>query len=124
MVNNTLIQLSNEAHQVVRALGELGVPSLPVLNEDYARYLHRYPPLLKHVSQLIVGIQSRMKKITRKVGEAAVRQTLMQVVSALQRRHPQLSLQAELDAVDPAAPSPPGVSDQVNRILESLPRED
>ena len=64
-VNNTLIQLSNEAHQVVRALGELGVPSLPVLTEDYARYLHRYPPLLKHVSQLIVGIQSRMKKITR-----------------------------------------------------------
>ena len=122
-VNNALIQLSNEAHQVVRALGELGVPSLPVLTEDYARYLHRYPPLLKHVSQLIVGIQRRMKKITRKVGQAAVRQTLTQVVSALQRRHPQLSLQAELDAVDPVAPSPPGVSDQVNRILESLSRE-
>ena len=50
-VNNTLIQLSNEAHQVVRALEELGVPSLPVLNEENARYLHRYPPLLKHVSQ-------------------------------------------------------------------------
>ena len=118
-----MIQVSNEAHQVVRALGELGVPSLLVLNEHYARYLHRYPPLLKHVSQLIMGIQSRMKKITRKVGEAAVRQTLTQVVSALQRRHPQLSLQAELDAVDPAAPSPPGVSDQVHQILESLSRE-
>ena len=64
------------------------MPSLPVLNEDYARYLHRYPPLLKHVSQLIAGIQSRMKKITRKVGEAAIRQTLTQVVSALQRRYP------------------------------------
>ena len=86
-VNNTLIQLSNEAHHVVRALGELGVPSLPVLTKDYARYLHRYPPLLKHVSQLIVGIQSRMKKITQKVGEAAVHHTLMQVVSALQHRH-------------------------------------
>ena len=122
-VNNTLIQLSSEAHQVVRALGELGVPSLPVLTEDYARYLHRYPPLLKHVAQLIGGIQSQMKKITRKVGEVVVRQTLTQVVSALQRRHPQLSLQAELDAMDPAAPSPPGVSDQVDRILESLSRE-
>ena len=57
------------------------------------------------------------------VGEAAVRQTLTQVVSSLQRRHPQLSLQMELDAMDPAAPSPPGVSDQVDRILESLSRE-
>ena len=123
-VNNTLIQLSNEAHQVVRALEGLGVPSLPVLNEDYARYLHRYPPLLKHVSQLIAGIQSQMKKTIRKVGEAAVRQTLTQVVSALQRRHPQLSLEAELGAVDPAAPPPPGVSEQVNLILESLSWED
>ena len=35
-VNNTLIQLSNKAHQVARALGELGVPSLPVITEDYA----------------------------------------------------------------------------------------
>ena len=87
-VNNTLIQLSNEAHQVVRALGELGVPSLPVITEDYARYLHRYPLLLKHIAQLIGGIQSRTKKVTRKVGEAAVQQTLTQVVSALQRRHP------------------------------------
>ena len=87
-VNNTLIQLSNEAHQMVRPLEELGVPSLPVLTEDYARYLHRYPSLLKHVAQLIGGIQSRMKKITHKVGEAAVRQTLTQVVSALRRRHP------------------------------------
>ena len=55
-VNNTLIQLSNKAHRVVKALEELGVPSLPVLTEDYARYLHRYPPLLKHVAQLIGGI--------------------------------------------------------------------
>ena len=55
-VNNTLIQPSNEAHRVVRALEGLGVPFLPILNEDYARYLHRYPPLLKHVSQLIAGI--------------------------------------------------------------------
>ena len=122
-VNNTLIQLSNEAHRVVKALEELGVPSLPVLTEDYARYLHHYPPLLKHVAQLIGGIQSRTKKITHKVGETAVRQTLTQVISALQRRHPQLSLQVELDAIDPASPSPPGVSDQVDRILESLSRE-
>ena len=62
-VNNTLIQLSNEAHRVVKALEELGVPSLPVLTEDYARYLHCYPPLLKHVAQLVGGIQSRTKKI-------------------------------------------------------------
>ena len=122
-VNSTLIQLSSEAHQVVRALGELGVPSPPVITEDYARYLHRYPPLLKHIAQLIGGIQSQMKKITLKVGEAAVRQTLTQVVSTLQRRHPQLSLQTDLDAMDPAAPSPLGVSDQVDRILESLSRE-
>ena len=100
------------------------MPSLPILNEDYARYLHRYPPLLKHVSQLIAGIQSQMKKTIRKVGEAAIRQMLTQVVSALQRHHPQLSLQAELSAVDPAAPPPPGVSEQVNLILESLSRED
>ena len=44
-VNNTLIQLSNEAHRVARALGELGVPSLPIITEDHAQYLHRYPPL-------------------------------------------------------------------------------
>ena len=57
------------------------------------------------------------------VGEAAVRQTLTQVVSALQHRHPRLSLQSKFDDVDPTAPSPPGVSDQVDRILESLSRE-
>ena len=57
------------------------------------------------------------------MGEAAVRQMLTQVISALQRRHPQLSLQTELDAMDPAAPSPPGVSDQVDPVLESLSRE-
>ena len=75
-MNNTLLQLSNEAHQVAKALGELGVPSLPIITEDHARYLHRYPPLLKHIAQLIGGIQSRTKKVTHKVGEAAVRQTL------------------------------------------------
>ena len=57
-VNNTLIQLSNKAHRVARALGELGVPSLPIITEDHARYLHCYPPLLKHITQLIGGIQS------------------------------------------------------------------
>ena len=123
-MNDTLLQLSNEAHQVVRALKDLRVPSLPILDEDNARYLHRYPPLLRHVSQLIAGVRSQMKKTTRKVGEAAVRQTLTQVISALQRRHPQLSLQAELSDVDPAAPPPPGVSEQVSLILESLSRED
>ena len=107
----------------MKLIEQLGVPSLSVLTEEYAQYLHRYPPLLKHVAQLIGGIQSRMKKITRKVGEAVVRQTLTQVVSALQHRHPQLSLQSELDAVDPAALSPLGVSDQVDRILECLSRE-
>ena len=46
-VNNTLLQLSNEAHRVARALGELGVPSLLIITEDHARYLHRYPPALE-----------------------------------------------------------------------------
>ena len=122
-VNNTLIQLPNEAHRVARALGELGVPSLPIITEDHAQYLHCYPLLLKRITQLIGGIQSQTKKVTRKVGEAAVRQTQTHVVSALQHRHPTLSLQSELDAVDPAALSPPGVSDQVDKILESLSRE-
>ena len=122
-VNNTLLQLSNEAHRVARALGELGVPSLLIITEDHAWYLHRYPLLLKHVVQLIGGIQSQTKKVTRKAGEAAVRQMLTQVISALQRRHPQLSLQSELEAVDPAAPSPAGVSNQVDKILESLSQE-
>ena len=115
-VNNTLLQLSNEGHRVAKALGELGVPSLPIITEDHARYLHRYPPLLKHITQLINGIQSQTKKVTRKAGEAAVRQTLTQVISALQHQHPQLSLQSELEALDSAAP-PPGVSDQVDKIL-------
>ena len=123
-MNDTLLQLSNEACQVVRALKDLGVPSLPILNEDYARYLHRYPPLLRHVSQLIAGIRGQMKKTIRKAGEAAIRQTLTQVISALKRHHPQLSLQAELSNIDPAAPPPPGVSEQVNLILESFSRED
>ena len=57
-VNTTLLQLSNEAHRVAKTLGELGVPSLPIITEDHARYLHRYPPLLKHITQLTSGIQS------------------------------------------------------------------
>ena len=63
-VNNTLLQLSNEAHRVAKALGELGVPSILIITEDHARYLHRYPPLLKHIAQLIGGIQSQTKKVT------------------------------------------------------------
>ena len=122
-MNNVLIQLSTEAHRVVKAFRELGVPSLPIISEDHTRYLHRYPPLLKHITQLISGIKSQTKKVTRKAGEAAVRQTLTQVIPALQCRHPQLSLQSELEALDPAAPSPLGVSDQVEKILESLSQE-
>ena len=49
-VNNTLIQLSNEAHRMARALGELGVPSLPIITEDHALYLHCHLPLLKHIA--------------------------------------------------------------------------
>lgn len=71
-VNNILLQLSTEAHRVEKAFGELGVPSLPIITEDHARYLLRYPPLLKHIMQLIGGIKSQTKKVTRKAGEATV----------------------------------------------------
>ena len=83
------------------------MPSLPIITEDHTRYLHRNPPLLKPITQLIGGIKSQTKKVTCKAGEATVRQTLTQVISALHREHRQLSLQSELEALDPAAPSPP-----------------
>ena len=123
-INNVLLQLSTEAHRVVKAFKELGVPSPPIVTDDHARYIQRYPPLLKHIAQLTGDIYSQTRKVTRKAGKAAVRQTLTQVISALQRHHPQLSLLWELEAADPAAPLPPGTSHQVEKILERLTRED
>ena len=103
-VNNVLLQLSIEAHRVVMAFKELGVPSPPILTEDYARYIQRYHPLLKHVARLIGDIRDQTRKVTRKAGEVVVRQTITQVVSAVHHHHPQLSLLSELEAVDPATP--------------------
>ena len=36
-VNNVLLQLSIEAHRVMKAFRELGVHSPPILTDDYAR---------------------------------------------------------------------------------------
>ena len=100
------------------------MPSLPIITEDHARYIQCYPPLLKLIAQLIGDIKSQTRKVPRKASEAAICQTLTQVISALQRHHPQLSLLSELEAVDPAAPPPLGTSHQVEKILERLSRED
>ena len=105
---------------MVKAFKELGVPSPLIVTDDHARYIHRYPPLLKHITQLIGDLKSQTRKVTRKAGEAAVRQMITQAVFALQHHHPQLSLLLELEAVDPAAPPPPGTSNQVDKILEHL----
>ena len=75
-INNVLIQLSTEAHRVVKAFKELGVPSLPIITADHARYIQRYPPLLKYITQLIGDIKSQTRKVTYKAGEAIVRQTI------------------------------------------------
>ena len=72
-INNVLIQLSTEAHRVVKAFKELGVPSLPIITADHSRYIQRYPPLLKHIAQLIGDITSPTRKVTRKASEAAIR---------------------------------------------------
>ena len=57
--NNVLLQLSTEAHRVVKAFKELGVPSPPIITDDYARYIQHYPPLLKHIAQLIGDIRGQ-----------------------------------------------------------------
>ena len=123
-INNVLLQLSTEAHRVVKAFKELGVPSPPIITVDHARYIKSYPPLFKHIAQLIGDIRRRTRKVTSKAGEVAVCQTITQVVSALHRHQPQLSLLSELEVMDLAAPSPPGTSHQVEKILERLSRED
>ena len=118
-----LLQLSTEAHRVVKAFRELGVPSLPILTKDYAR-IQRYPLLLKHIARLIGNIKHHMRKVTRKANEVAVCQTITQVISALHRHHPQLLLLSELEAADPATPAPPGTFCEVEKILERLSWED
>ena len=115
-----MLKLSTDAHGVVKAFRELGMPSPPILTEDHAWYIQRYPPLLKHIARLIGDIKEQTRKATREAGEVAVRQTITQVVSALHHRHPRLSLLTELEAADSAAPPPPGTSRQVEVILERL----
>ena len=119
-VIDVLLQLSTEAHGVVKAFRELDAPSLPILIEDYTRCIQRYPPLLKHIAWLTSDIKEQTRKATRKAGKIDVRQTITQVVSALRRYHPRLSLLSELEAADPAAPPPLGTSRQVEEILERL----
>ena len=122
--NNVLLQRSTEAHRVVKAFNELEVPSPWIITDDYARYIQRYPPLLKHVAQLISDIRGQTWKVTRKAGKVAVRQTITQVISALHRHHPQLFVLSELKIADPSAPPPSGTSHQMEKILELLSRED
>ena len=108
----------------MKVFREIDASSLPIIIEDHARYIQRYPPLLKHIAQLIGDIKEQTQKGTHKAGEIVVRQTITLVVSALHRHHPHLSLLSELEAADPAVPPHPGTSHQVDEILECLSRED
>ena len=105
----------------MKAFRELDAPSPPILLDDHARNLQRYPPLLRHIAWLMGDIKQQTRKATRKAGEVAVRQTITQVVSALHRRHLQLFLLSELESTESSVHLPPGASFQVEKILERIP---